>query len=179
MHFFGSLFPSDFAVSRIAANLDLSRPGDLTVIADVGRAKECFVFERREYALTDVAGKIDNILRSVSVGDLQPILRQRFDFDRPNHDNIIARSEALSNTGNRSSRTKRTSRRCAGGETLGSRTRQKDRHMSSAKQRAAARRNIKKAAAAAKRKRTVAHLPKKTRTALGKEGAKAAKRKRR
>jgi hypothetical protein len=51
--------------------------------------------------------------------------------------------------------------------------------MSSQKQRAAARRNIKKAAKAAKRKRTVAHLPKKTRTALGKQGAKAAKRKRR
>jgi hypothetical protein len=51
--------------------------------------------------------------------------------------------------------------------------------MSSQKQRAAARRNIKKAAKAAKQKRTVAHLPKKTRTALGKQGAKAAKRKRR
>jgi hypothetical protein len=50
--------------------------------------------------------------------------------------------------------------------------------MATAKQRAAARRNIKKAAAAAGKKRTVAHLPKKTRTALGKEGAKAAKRKR-
>jgi hypothetical protein len=51
--------------------------------------------------------------------------------------------------------------------------------MASARQRAAARRNVKKAATAAKRKRTIAHLPKKTRTALGKEGAKAAKRKRR
>ena len=51
--------------------------------------------------------------------------------------------------------------------------------MATAKQRSAARRNIKKAAEAARRKRTVAHLPKKTRTALGKEGAKAAKRKRR
>ncbi|HEX3176899.1 MAG TPA: hypothetical protein VHZ49_09490 [Methylomirabilota bacterium] len=50
--------------------------------------------------------------------------------------------------------------------------------MATARQRAAARRNIKKAAAAAKRKRTLAHLPKKTRTALGKEGAKAAQRKR-
>ena len=50
--------------------------------------------------------------------------------------------------------------------------------MASEKQRAAARKNIKKAAAAAKKKHTVAHLPKKTRTALGKEGAKAAKRKR-
>jgi hypothetical protein len=49
--------------------------------------------------------------------------------------------------------------------------------MASQKQRAAARRNIKKAAAAAKRKRTVAHLPKKTRTALGQEGAKAARKK--
>jgi hypothetical protein len=47
----------------------------------------------------------------------------------------------------------------------------------SAKQRAAAKKNIKKAAAAAKKKRTVAHLPKATRTALGKEGAKAAKKK--
>jgi hypothetical protein len=50
--------------------------------------------------------------------------------------------------------------------------------MISSKQRSAARRNIKKAAGAAKRSRTVAHLPKKTRTALGKEGAKAAKKKR-
>ena len=50
--------------------------------------------------------------------------------------------------------------------------------MATARQRAAARRNIKKAAAAAKRKRTLAHLPKKTRTALGKEGAEAAQRKR-
>ena len=49
--------------------------------------------------------------------------------------------------------------------------------MASQKQRTAARRNVKKAAAAAKRKRTVAHLPAKTRTALGKEGAKAARRK--
>jgi hypothetical protein len=45
--------------------------------------------------------------------------------------------------------------------------------MATAKQRAAARRNIKKAAAAARRKRTLAHLPAETRTALGKEGAKA------
>jgi hypothetical protein len=42
-----------------------------------------------------------------------------------------------------------------------------------ARRKAAARRNIKKAA---RRKRTIAHLPKKTRRALGKEGAKAAKR---
>jgi hypothetical protein len=47
--------------------------------------------------------------------------------------------------------------------------------MASEKQRAAARRNIKKAASAAKRKRTIAHLPKKTRTALGKQAAKVAK----
>jgi hypothetical protein len=51
--------------------------------------------------------------------------------------------------------------------------------MASANQRAAARRNIKKAASAAKGKRTISRLPKKTRTALGKEGAKAARRKRR
>jgi len=50
--------------------------------------------------------------------------------------------------------------------------------MTTRKQRAAAKRNIKKAAKAAQRKRTIAHLPKKTRTALGKEGAKAAGRKR-
>lgn len=47
-----------------------------------------------------------------------------------------------------------------------------------AAQKAAAKKNIKKAAAVAKKKRTVAHLPKATRTALGKEGAKAAKKKR-
>ena len=48
--------------------------------------------------------------------------------------------------------------------------------MATMKQRTAAKRNIKKAAAAAKRKQTLKHLPKKTRTALGREGAKAAKR---
>jgi len=50
--------------------------------------------------------------------------------------------------------------------------------MATAKQRAAARRNIKKATAAAKRKRTIAHLPKRTRTALGKQAAKVARQKR-
>jgi hypothetical protein len=43
------------------------------------------------------------------------------------------------------------------------------------KQKAAARQNIKKAAAAAKEQRTIAHLPKSTRTALGKQGAKSRK----
>ncbi len=50
--------------------------------------------------------------------------------------------------------------------------------MASAKQRAAARKNIKKAATAAKKKRTIAHLPKKTRTALGKQAAKVEREKR-
>lgn len=50
--------------------------------------------------------------------------------------------------------------------------------MTTAKQRSAARRNIRKAAKAARKKRTIAHLPKKTRTALGKQAAKVAKRKR-
>lgn len=51
--------------------------------------------------------------------------------------------------------------------------------MASTKQKAAARKNIKKAAVAAKKKKTIAHLPKSTRTALGKQGAKVAKRKKR
>ncbi|HZR28212.1 MAG TPA: hypothetical protein VFA71_05485 [Terriglobales bacterium] len=51
--------------------------------------------------------------------------------------------------------------------------------MASEKQRTAARRNIKKAAAAAKRKKTIAHLPKQTRTALGKQAAKVARQHRR
>ncbi len=50
--------------------------------------------------------------------------------------------------------------------------------MPSSKQSTAARKNIKKAAAAAKKKRTIAHLSKATRTALGKQGAKVAKQKR-
>jgi len=50
--------------------------------------------------------------------------------------------------------------------------------MTTAKQRRAAKRNIRKAAKAARRKRTISHLPKKTRTALGKQAAKVAKRKR-
>jgi hypothetical protein len=47
--------------------------------------------------------------------------------------------------------------------------------MGTLRQRVAAKKNIKKAAAAAKSKKTISHLPAKTRTALGKEGAKAAK----
>jgi hypothetical protein len=50
--------------------------------------------------------------------------------------------------------------------------------MASAKQRAAARKNIKKAALAARRKRTIAHLPKRTRTALSKQAAKVARQRR-
>jgi ABC-type transport system involved in Fe-S cluster assembly fused permease/ATPase subunit len=51
--------------------------------------------------------------------------------------------------------------------------------MATMKQKAAARRNIKKAAKAAARKKTISKLPKKIRTALGKQGAKIAKKKRR
>jgi hypothetical protein len=47
--------------------------------------------------------------------------------------------------------------------------------MSSSKQKAAARRNVKKAAASAKRHKTISHLSAKTRTALGKQGAKVAR----
>jgi hypothetical protein len=50
--------------------------------------------------------------------------------------------------------------------------------MATEKQREAARRNIKKAQAAAKEKRTIAHLPKSTRTALGKQASKVARQKR-
>ena len=49
--------------------------------------------------------------------------------------------------------------------------------MASAKQKRSAKRNIKKAAAAAKKKRTIAHLPKSTRTALGKQASSVATRK--
>jgi len=50
--------------------------------------------------------------------------------------------------------------------------------MATDKQRAAARRNVKKAQAGARDKRTISHLSKETRSALGREGAKAAARKR-
>lgn len=46
------------------------------------------------------------------------------------------------------------------------------------KQRQAARGNVKKAQAGAREKRTISHLSKDTRSALGREGAKAAARKR-
>jgi len=48
--------------------------------------------------------------------------------------------------------------------------------MSTTTQRGAARRNVKKAAAAAKRKQTIKHLPKRVRTALGKQAAKVRRR---
>ena len=51
--------------------------------------------------------------------------------------------------------------------------------MATAKQKEAARKNIRKAAAAARKKRTIAHLPKATRTALGKQTARVGRQKRR
>jgi hypothetical protein len=50
--------------------------------------------------------------------------------------------------------------------------------MASEKQRTAAKRNVKKAQAGAKSKRSLANLPKATKTALGKQGAAVAERKR-
>jgi hypothetical protein len=50
--------------------------------------------------------------------------------------------------------------------------------MASEKQRSAARRNIQSAIGAAKKQRSIAHMPKATRTALGKQAAAVAQRKR-
>jgi hypothetical protein len=50
--------------------------------------------------------------------------------------------------------------------------------MASERQRQAARRNVKKAQTGARRNRTITKLPSRTRSALGREGAKAAARKR-
>lgn len=50
--------------------------------------------------------------------------------------------------------------------------------MATAKQTQAAKRNVKKAHKAATGKQTIAHLPKKTKTALGKQAAAVAQRKR-
>jgi hypothetical protein len=49
--------------------------------------------------------------------------------------------------------------------------------MASAKQKSVARKNIKKAATAAKKKKTISKLPKKTRTALGKQANKVKRQK--
>jgi hypothetical protein len=62
-----------------------------------------------------------------------------------------------------------------GGLRLAYENRPEDLKMATARQRSAARRNIKKAARAARRKRTIAHLPKRTRTALGKQASKVAR----
>ena len=50
--------------------------------------------------------------------------------------------------------------------------------MATEKQTQAARKNVKKARDAAESKRTIAHMPKQTRSALGKQGAAVAQRKR-
>jgi hypothetical protein len=50
--------------------------------------------------------------------------------------------------------------------------------MATQKQRQAAKRNVRKAITAAKKKRTIANMPKKTRTALGQQAAAVAQRKR-
>ena len=50
--------------------------------------------------------------------------------------------------------------------------------MATQAQRQAAKRNVRKAISAAKKQRTIANMPKKTRTALGKQGAAVAQRKR-
>jgi hypothetical protein len=52
------------------------------------------------------------------------------------------------------------------------------RRYASTKQKNAAKKNIKKAASAAKRKRTIAHLPKSVRSALGKKASSVGKKKR-
>jgi hypothetical protein len=50
--------------------------------------------------------------------------------------------------------------------------------MATAKQTRAAKKNVKKAITAAKKQRSIAHMPKATKTALGKQGAAVAQRKR-
>ena len=50
--------------------------------------------------------------------------------------------------------------------------------MATTKQRQAAKRNVRKAIKATKKQKTIAKMPQKTRTALGKQGAAVAKRKR-
>lgn len=50
--------------------------------------------------------------------------------------------------------------------------------MATTRQRATARKNVKKAQAGARQKRSLAHMPAKTKTALGKQGAAVAQRKR-
>jgi hypothetical protein len=50
--------------------------------------------------------------------------------------------------------------------------------MATRRQTQAAKRNIKKAAAGARKKKSIAHMPSSTRTALGKQGAAVARRKR-
>jgi hypothetical protein len=50
--------------------------------------------------------------------------------------------------------------------------------MASTRQRQAAKRNVRSAIGAAKRQRTIAHMPKRTRSALGKQAAAIAQRKR-
>ena len=50
--------------------------------------------------------------------------------------------------------------------------------MVTSKQRKAAKRNVRKAIGAAKRKKTIAHMPKRTRTALGKQASAVRQRKR-
>ena len=50
--------------------------------------------------------------------------------------------------------------------------------MATTKQRVAAKRNVKKAQSAARSKKSIANMPKATRTALGKQGAAVARRKR-
>lgn len=50
--------------------------------------------------------------------------------------------------------------------------------MATTKQRQAAKRNVKKAIKASQKKRTIANMPAKTRSALGKQGAAVAKRER-
>ena len=50
--------------------------------------------------------------------------------------------------------------------------------MATQRQRLAAKRNVRKAISASKQKRTIAHLPKKTRRALGKQASAVAQRKR-
>ena len=97
MHRLDGFFAGYFLIGGISANLDLLGPCDLSVLADVHCSKISFVLKRAEDSLAYFTGKINHALRSISVGNPQPIFRQRLNSNRPDHNSIIIRVEALSN----------------------------------------------------------------------------------
>src|SRR5436190_1709923 len=78
-------FSRDLLVGRIRTDLDLFRPSDLAILADVNGAKERLVSQWRKHSSSDIIGQIDHTLHTISIFDTDAKIGQRLNLYRPVH----------------------------------------------------------------------------------------------